>query len=314
MATALVNIANNTAGKISGFGDQLNGAAFITAALLAANADKVSIWFNDKYPVIRKKVIEDFATMGTPFKETQKFADLGVDLKQYDIAISSISVSSTVVTITTTEVHGRSTGDTVYLADIKQDNDIEGTLLTSLNGTTVTVTVVDTTSFTIDTAGVDATWVHEAGTGIVSYVPEIGAWSYAFNLPSDLLAMVRYTDEDFTVADGVQQQYQYKTILNKDGDGHILLANDKTNCSGDGAFIEYCIDQTTFAMFSSAFEECITTLLAAELCPLLGKNLKVRQEILVEYKTLTVPDAKAFNQSQFNNYSKITTNYRGGRT
>ncbi len=288
MATALVDIANNAAGKIGGFGDQLNGEAFITAALLAADADKVSIWFNDKYPVIRKKVIEDFAALKCPFRETQKFADLGADLKQYDIAISSIAIGATptfTVTITTDEVHGRVTGDTVYLADILSDEDtadIEGLLITSLNGTTPAITVIDTTSFTlVDVVGA-ATWAHEADTGIVSYVPEMGAWSYAFNLPSDLLAMVRYTDEGYTVADGVQQEYQYRTILNKDGDGSLLLANEKTNKDGDGAFIEYVIDQTTFTEFSSAFEEAIVTLLAAELCPLLGRDLKTRQAILAE--------------------------------
>ena len=64
-------------------------------------------------------VITDFAVMSAPFRETLKFADLGADLKQYDVAISSIAVASTVVTITTDEVHGRSTGDTVFLYGIE---------------------------------------------------------------------------------------------------------------------------------------------------------------------------------------------------
>ena len=85
---ALVDIANNAGGKIGGFGSQLNGEAQVTAAQLAADEDKVSKWINDKYPIIRQKVIADFAAMGCPFPETQKFADLGLDLKQYDIAIS----------------------------------------------------------------------------------------------------------------------------------------------------------------------------------------------------------------------------------
>ncbi len=312
---ALVDIANNAGGKIGGFGDQISGEAFITAVLLAANADKVSNWINIKYPVIRKKVIKDFAAMGCPFREALKFADLGKDLKQYDIAISSIAIASTVVTVTTDEVHGRSTGDTVYLAEIEQDDDetiddIEGSLITSLNGTTVTVTVIDTTSFTINTVGVDATWVHEADTGIVSYVPDIGAYSYAFILPSDYFCLVRQADE---IPNSSRKKYKCRTILNRDGDDLILLTNEKTNADGDSAYIEYCIDQTDFTLFSSAFEECIATLLAAELCPILGRNLEIRQRLLVEYDQITVPDAKAYNQSQFDNYSKATINYRGGR-
>lgn len=315
---ALVDIANNAGGKIGGFGDQVSGEALTTAALLTADADKVSKWINIKYPVIRKKIIKDFAAMKCPFRETLKFADLGDELKQYDVAISTIVSSSTVVTVTTDKVHRRSTGDTVYLAGILPEDDtydIEGTLITSLNGTTPTITVIDTTSFSLDSVtGVDATWLHEEDTGIVSYVPEIGQWNYAFNLPSDYFAMVRHCDESYTIKDGVRREYQYQTILNKDGDGLIMLTNDLTNAGADSAYIEYVIDQTTFTLFSPALEECIATLLAAELCPILGRNLEIRQRILIEYDQLAVPEAKRYNQSQFNNAAKVVTDFSGGRS
>lgn len=319
MPLALVDIANNAAGKMGGFGDQLTGEAFVTAAQLAANTDKVSQWINIKYPRVRQKVIADFAAMGCPFPETRKFADLGKDLKQYDIAISTIAVASTVVTITTAEAHGRATSDTVYLTDIKQDDDediddIEQTLITSLNGNTETVTVVDSTSFTIATVGVDLTWVHEEGTGIVSYVPEIGQWQYAFQLPSDYFVMVRQCDETTTAKTGVRRKYPYQPILNRDGDGHILLSNDLTNADTDGAYIEYCIDQTDFTLFSPAFIECIATLLAAELCPCLNRNPEERVKLLMEYDRLTEPNAKEFNQSQYNNRAKSIPDFSGGRT
>lgn len=308
---ALVDIVNNAGGKIGGFGDQLGGEAFITAALLTANTDKVSIWANIKYPIIRQKVIADFAAMQCPFKETLKFADLGDDLEQNDVDIASITVGAGpdyAVTVTTDGVHGRSEDDTVFLADI------EGTLVTALNGTTKTIHVIDTTSFTLDETAGTAAWVHTEDTGIISDRPEIGQWSYAFSLPSDYHAMVRHCDESYTVKDGVRKEYQYQTILNRDSDALILLTNDLTNADADSAYIEYVIDQIDTDLFSDALAECIATLLAAELCPILGRDLKTRQQILLEYDQFTVPNAKRFNQSQFNNSAKIVPDYSGGRS
>lgn len=309
MATGLVDIANNAGGKIGGFGDALNGEALTTAALLTADDDKINQWINIKYPTVRQKVIADFAAMQSPFKETLKYADLNDDLKQDDIAISTITSVSTVVTVTTAKVHNRTTGVTVFLADIIGD------VLFSLNGTTPTITVIDTTSFTLDdVVGVDATWDHDEDTGIVSYVPEMGPWNYAFTLPTDYHALVRQTDEVPTVNEGVRKKYRCAVILNKDNSGLLLLTNSLTNLGGDGAYIEYCIDQTTFTLFSPAFEEVIATLLAAELCPILGRDLETRQQILIEYKAITVPEAKAYNQSQGNTSAKTVGDFSGGRS
>ena len=323
MATVLADIANNAGGKIGGFGDQLTGEALITTAQLLANADKISQWVNIKYPIVRQKIITDFAAMETPFNETVKFADLGDDLKQDDIAISTIVSVGGVVTVTTAKVHGRSTGDTVFLADIK------GTLVNSLNGTTKTITVTTTTAFTLD--GVTGTddWDHTESTGIVSKVPEIGYWNYAFTLPSDYFVMVRHTDE-YSVSrrsgivngtsyynvprDGVKAKYQFDKILNRDGDGFLLLTNNLTNKGGDSAYIEYAIDQQTFSLFSTEFEECIATLLAAELCPIIGRDLDTRQQILAEYKAITVPEAKRNIQAKFNNHTKRVNDFSGGRS
>ena len=324
MAAALVDIANNAGGKIGGFGDQLTGEGFVTAAQLTADADKVSQWINDKYPVIRQKIYKDFAAMKAPFIEGEKFASLGPDLKQYDLAIASIAVSSTVVTITTQEAHGRSTGDTVFLAEIKQDEDedadVEQSLIVSLNGTTETIIVTTTTAFTIATVGVDLTWIHQANTGIVSYVPEIGQFIYAFKLPSDYFAMVRQTDEFPLGKPNIRDRksgyrdYRHKPILNRDGDGFILLTNFLTNCAGNSAYIQYVIDQTDFTLFSPALEECIAMLLAAELCPIVGRDLKTRQAILVEYLKRTVPEAKMFNHGQSDNETRYVPDFSGGRS
>lgn len=316
MATGLVDIANNAGGRFGGFGDQLDGSGRVTAAQLTADDDAVSNWINEKYPVVRKKVITDFAAMKAPFKETQKFASLGPDLKTLDFVIAAITVSSTVVNIETKEDHNRETGDTAFLAEIEatENNDITGTLITSLNGTTVTVTKVDDTNFTIDTAGVDATWLHEPDTGIVSYVPEIGPYAYAFNLPGDFFTAVRQTDETTATHRGTKTEYQYRFILNKDGNGFLWLTNRKTNKDGDSAYIEYCIDQETFTLFSPGFEEALAMLLAAELCPNLGRDEEVRQRLLGEYHALTIVESKRNNLSQYDTEAHVPTNYLGNRS
>lgn len=323
MATVLADIANNAGIKIGGFGEQLGPSGQVTTAQLTANTDPISKAINTKYPVVRKKVIKEFAALGCPFRETMKFHDLGPDLKQYDIAISSIEVAaSTVVTITTQKAHGRATGansDTVYLDDIRQDSDedvddIEQTLITSLNGTAETIIVTSTTAFTIATAGVEASWVHEANTGLISYVPDMGPWRYAFILPKDFFCMVRQTDESPASQNGVRTEYQHQPILNRAGDGSLLLTNDLTNLNRNSAYIEYCIDQTTFAMFSPGFEESIAMLLAAELCPVVGRDLETRQAIIAEYKAVTIPEAKAENQSQLDNSAHYVPDYSGGRS
>lgn len=311
---ALVDIANNAGGRFGGFGDQLGGSGLITAQQLADNDDAVSKKINIKYPVVRKKVIADFAAMKAPFKETRKFANLGPDLKESDVQIDTITSVATVVTVTTKKVHNRITGDTVFLAGIRGD-DITGALIRSLNGTTPTVTVIDTLNFTLDSiAGVDATWDYIDDTGIVSYVPEIGPYEFAFPLPSDYLAAIRQTDETIATQGGVKTEYQFLPILNKDEDGFLWLTNHKTNDDADSAYIEYCIDQTTFALFSPGFEEALAMLLAAELCPNLGRDEEVRQRLLAEYRAFTISESKRNNLSQYDNEAHVPANYRGGRS
>jgi len=143
-------------------------------------------------------------------------------------------------------------------------------------------------------------------------LPEVGTYAYAFNIPGDCFAIVGQINESY-LATGQKQEYKYEVILNKLGNGKLLLTNDLTNADGTSSFIEYVINQTNTVIFSMAFIECIATLLAAELCPLIGKKYEMRQTMLIEYKQLSIPSAKAFNQSQFNNYAKEVDSYLGGR-
>jgi hypothetical protein len=144
-------------------------------------------------------------------------------------------------------------------------------------------------------------------------LPETGEWIYAFNVPGDCLAIVTQFNEDSLGSDEVRTEYKFDKILNKGNSGLLLLTNNLTNTDGTSAFIDYVINQTNTVVFSMPFIECIATLLAAELCPLLGKKYEMRQTILIEYKQLSIPAAQTFNQSQFNNYAKTVDSYLGGR-
>jgi len=309
MATGLVDIANNAGYRLGGFGDQNNGNGEVTAVQLTADDDRISNAINAKYPVVRKRVIKQFAATKTPFNETVKYADLGDELMQDDVIIESLVNAAGIVTFTTAEVHSLSIDDTRFFSDLK------GTLVTSLNGNTYTVaTVPTTTTFTL--TGVVGTddWDYTANTGIISKAPEVSGYMYAFDLPSDYLAMVRQKDEVIRVNTRIHREYQYKVIINIDGDGFILLTNDLTNLGGDSAYIEYVIDQETYALFSAEFEEVIAQLLAAEIAPVMGKNTEFRQALLTEYQQLTIPEAKRAIQSQSNNYSRVINDFSGGRS
>ena len=314
MSFTLLQIANMAGGKIGGFGDQLGGDAFLPGL---AGTDEVTLWVNATYPKVRQKVISDLASIQCPFRETLKYADLGDDLKQNDNAIASIVVGTTpfVVTVTTSEAHGYTTGDTVMLFHVQGTGGI-----TSLNNKLYTITVTSTTAFTLDTIVGDAGWIHTADTGISSDCPEMGNWRYAFDLPNDFFCIVRQTDKNhctyfwFDEGNRAYRECKFQTIINKDGDGFLFLTNHLSNREHTSAFIEYCIDQTNPALFSQAFVECLVTLLAAELCPIVGKDIKTRQQMLLEYEQLSKPDAQAYNQTQFNNEAHVVSDYKGGRT
>ena len=316
MATDLASVANNAGVKIGGFGDQVDGDGQVTTAQLTANTDRISKAINVKYPIVRKDIYADFAARKCPFKETQKFASLGPDLKQDDVSIESITVGADpfAITVVTQAVHNLTTGDTVYLFDIAGELDTSVEDVDSLNGDTYTVTVVDTLTFTIDDEVGTAAWDHTGNTGYISKVPNIGPYLYAFELPSDFHALVRQTLEGWSTKNGTRREYQCDTVLNRDGDGFILVTNDITNQNGDSAYIEYVFDQQTFAMFSPELEECLAMKLGAELAPMVGRNYEFRTAMLVEYQKLTIPETLRKIQAKENNYSKVVPDFSGGRS
>ncbi len=317
MTVTLEDIANNALGLYGGAADQSGGDGYVPAAEITANATVTAKRINDFYAVARKEMISAFAEMGCPFRETVKFADLGDDLKADDITIESITVGTTPfpITVVTVKAHNLTTGNTRFLSDIRGDLATDAADVTSLNGKNVTIAVVDSTSFTIDTLVGTADWDHVENTGQISKAPETGAWQYAFTLPSDYFCMFRHTDESFTEKNNTRKRYQHQTVADRVGTGLVLLTNNLTNLGGDSAYIEYCIDQTTFELFSAIYEKTLTFLLAIKLCTNVGgRDLETRAALKAEYKAIIVPEAQAYNQSQFDNSVRYPPDYSGGRS
>ena len=59
--------------------------------------------------------------------------------------------------------------------------------------------------------------------------------------------------------------------------------------------------------------DCIATLLASQVAPVIGKDIKTRQDMYVEYLRVAVPAAQAANQRGFNNMARNIPDYGGGR-
>ena len=157
---------------------------------------------------------------------------------------------------------------------------------------------------------------------VIAVPPEIGGYEFAFNVPADALVVTSLVSEDNLAArnqpsdyrsDQANLTYQFEQIANSVGTGLILLTNTLTNSAGDGAFIEYCIDTPNTASFNEELIDCIATLLASGVSPVVGKDLEVGQRMLVEYLQSAVPAAKKANQADFNFSARSISNYKGGR-
>ncbi len=145
--------------------------------------------------------------------------------------------------------------------------------------------------------------------------PEKGGWTYAFNLPADLIFTMKQIDEEFvTVPISITRrptEYRFSEIV--DGTTRILLTNTLSNADGDSAFIQYAFDQTNVGVWSDDFIDAVATLLGAELVPTVGAVGEIRQELLAEYTSVNIPKAKASNRSVGNNFAQQNTDYKGGR-
>ena len=154
----------------------------------------------------------------------------------------------------------------------------------------------------------------DMGTESVSTV-EKGGWTYAFDLPSDNIKVMKQIDECFVTAPisitKRPTEYRFDEII--DGTTKILITNTLSNEDGDSAFIQYVFDQTDVSVWSEDFIDAVATLLGAELVPTVGAVGEVRQELLAEYTSVNIPKAKASNRSVGNNFAQQNTDYKGGR-
>ncbi len=304
-------IINKALGKIGGAGNQLGSEPFISDI---AAQDTITVFAVNTLEVVIRKAIEDLALRDCPFRESLKYADLGTELHAQDVDIASIAigVDPFPINITTATDHNRTTGDIVYLTEIRGTGGIE-----DLNNAAYAITVTGDKTFTLGLSIEDDItgegYVHTASSGVVAYTPEVGGWAYAFALPSDYIAMVAQLQESFNSTTKGRQKYRFETIINRDETGMILLTNDLSNTAGTSAFVQYVIYQDNPAVYSNPLVECVATLLAAELCPIVGKGMDERIKLLQEYQQVNIPEAMKFNTSQYNNLSKFVPNFLGGR-
>ena len=307
--TTAVELCNIALAKIGGSGDKVNAAGQISSL---SDTDPVSVWCNSYLPVFRQAAILDMASVFSPFRETLKYANLGDDLKQQDIAIASITDDGAgTVTVITQEVHGRTSADLVYLIGIQDTGNNNG--YEALNTTVQTITVVDTLTFTFSDA---ATGTHTANSGVMSMVGAIGTYYYAFNLPSDMLpgGVIGQIDE-ISISDrnNLTSDYKYEVIMNLAGDGWLLITNHICSQDGLSAYIAYVTDSVAYSMWTPQMVETVATLLAAELCPMVGRSMADRGKILAEYDSFTKQNAKVFNAMMSNNTAKKVSDFSGGR-
>ena len=153
-------------------------------------------------------------------------------------------------------------------------------------------------------------------------LPEIGEYQYAFNLP-DCLAVVRQFNENYIAtrqsSRGIKSnvspiEYQWEQVANRAGTGKILLTNTLSNVAGTSAFIEYVIDTPATGGFSEGLIECIATLLASGVCPIVGRDTETSAALLAMYLEVAVPNAMAANQGGFNNTIRPIPDFSGGRS
>lgn len=151
--------------------------------------------------------------------------------------------------------------------------------------------------------------------------PETGNYTYAFNLPGDCLTVVSQFIEGSIVtrdqraysAPGGNVFNQWEVVASSSGTGKILLTDYLTNEDENSAFIEYVIDTPATGGFSEELINCIATLLASEVAPMVGRDMEASNAMLAKYEQIVIPKAKKANVAGFNNSARNVSNYRGGR-
>jgi len=148
--------------------------------------------------------------------------------------------------------------------------------------------------------------------------PEIGQYEHAFNLPANCLEVVSQFDENQMATRARRgtsvAEVQWETVANASGTGKILLTNFFTNLDGTSAFIEYVIDTPNTKGFTEGMIDCIATLLASGVVPVIAVDRELSRTMLAEYITIAIPNAQAENQRGFNATVKPIPDFSGGRS
>ena len=154
-------------------------------------------------------------------------------------------------------------------------------------------------------------------------LPETGNWEHAFNLPVDTLAVVCQFDEEnislrrqsnaYTTPI-TSMKYQWEMIANKDASGMIFLTDNLTDADQESAFIEYVIDTPNVLTWNEEMIDCVATLLASEVAPIIGRDMESSQLMLAQYLSVALPKAKQINKRGFDNRSRGVPNFKGGRS
>jgi len=152
--------------------------------------------------------------------------------------------------------------------------------------------------------------------------PDIGQWEHAFTLPGDCLEVVSQFDENLIAARTqsrpyqvrAQVEYQWEMVADATGNGKILLTNTLSNTDRDSAFIEIIVDTPNTTSFSEEMIDCIATLLASEVAPVIGRDMEASNVMLAKYEQVVMPNAQAENQRGFNNTARSIPDWGGGRS
>jgi len=153
-------------------------------------------------------------------------------------------------------------------------------------------------------------------------LPEIGNYTYAFNLPNTVLAVIRQFNEDSIAsrdrrayrAAEIEVNYQWDVIANRAGTGKILVTDTLSNADNNSAFIEYAVDTPNTGGFTEGMIDCIATLLASEVAPVVGRDMDASDRMLIKYERVVKKNAIRENLAGFNHTARQITNYRGGRS
>lgn len=196
----------------------------------SASGNKASRWFYVNYEIIKLSMLREFGW---------RFATKRAVLEAEDTFTITDATEANPVVITTSENHGLSNGDVVYIANVLGMSEINGR----------TFTVANKTDTTFQLSGEDGTShsLYVSGGTVFKFIAV--EYSYRYDLPSDFLRIIRMNGSD---------KYEYRI------EGGYLYTNETT---ANGTIdIEYIFDETTDANFDAQFADVFAQRLAAEIC------------------------------------------------